>query len=197
MDQGVFKFDKEVHSFNNGEILYYPNFFSNDYLAVLKEELNWQSDNIRMFGKVHPIPRLHCWYADSNVFYEYSNINLKHNHWNELLLDIKASVEDIVEERFNGMLGNYYRNGEDYVSWHSDDEESLGERPTVACASFGVSRVLSFRNKASKEKFSLSLDNRSLLVMLPPTQNDWEHQISKSKLINEERVSLTFRFVHQ
>ncbi|WP_372651438.1 alpha-ketoglutarate-dependent dioxygenase AlkB [Halobacteriovorax sp.] len=197
MNQSVFKFDKEVHSFNNGEILYYPNFFSSDYLPLLKEELHWRSDKISMFGKTHPIPRLQCWYGDENISYEYSNIQIEHNSWNVSLIKIKKMIEAEISESFNGMLGNYYRNGEDYVSWHSDDEVSLGERPTIACASFGVSRVFSFRNKISKEKFSLNLEDRSLLVMLPPTQKDWEHQINKSKSITGERISLTFRFVHQ
>ncbi len=197
MSQFSLDFGREEVILNNGEVLYYPNFFSKNYFSDLRKELHWRSDKIKIFGKVHSIPRLHCWYGDPGITYEYSGIHIPHNHWNPLLLKIRELIQDNFSYSFNGMLGNLYRGGSDYVSWHSDDEESLGEAPIIACASFGEERVFLLRNKLTKETIQVKLEDRSLLVMLPPTQELWEHQISKTKLSKEERISLTFRFVHQ
>lgn len=196
MSQIPFIFSKETIQYNNGEVLYLPNFFERDYFDQLKN-LNWRSDKITLFGKTHPIPRLHCWYADLGTLYEYSKISLTQNVWTRELLEIKNLIEDYSQVEFNGMLGNYYRDGRDYVSWHSDDEDSLGCSPIIGCASFGESRVFSLRSKLSGEVIRINLEDRSLLLMYPPTQRDWEHQINKSSATKDERISLTFRFVHQ
>lgn len=197
MDQIPIRFCSEKISFNNGEIAYYPNFFSKDYYPLLRNDLKWHTDKIHIFGKTHPIPRLHCWYADQGVLYEYSGISIPQSQWTATLIEIKQNIENQTTYSFNGMLGNLYRSGDDYVSWHSDDESSLGSDPVIACASFGETRVFSLRNKLTKETIRLNLEDRSLLIMLPPTQKDWEHQINKCKTIAGQRISLTFRFVHQ
>ncbi|WP_157765697.1 alpha-ketoglutarate-dependent dioxygenase AlkB family protein [Halobacteriovorax marinus] len=197
MGQGSFVFESEVESFLDGMVEYYPNFFKDDEFSYLKEKLNWRKDLITIFGKTNPIPRLHCWYGDQGINYEYSNIHLPRNDWPSELIKIKDEIEEKVSTRFNGMLANYYRDGSDYVSWHSDDEKSLGPNPTIACASFGGPRVFSLKNRKSGELIKINLQGRSLLIMHPPTQREWLHQIPKSKVFEDERISLTFRFVHQ
>ena len=46
----------------DSEINYFPRFFSREkadfYLAVLKEQIPWQQDNITLFGKTYAQPRL-------------------------------------------------------------------------------------------------------------------------------------------
>jgi len=46
---------------------------------------------------------------------------------------------------FNSVLANLYRDGHDHVSWHSDDEPSLGHQPTIASLSFGDTRIFQLR----------------------------------------------------
>ncbi|GAM62570.1 alkylated DNA repair protein alkB [Vibrio ishigakensis] len=33
---------------------------------------------------------------------------------------------------FNSVLVNLYRNGDDYMGWHSDNEKELGVNPVIA-----------------------------------------------------------------
>ena len=197
MTQFTLNFSKEKVSFNNDTVLYFPNFFDRSYLDTLSTELEWRSDKIQMFGNIYPLPRLQCWYGDEGIHYSYSGISITRNEWTLPLEEILSKIHDEFPHRFNGMLGNYYRGGDDQVSWHSDDEEALGSEPAIACASFGETRIFSLRNKETKESFQIRLEDRSLLLMLHPTQRDWEHQINKSKSLKGPRISLTFRFVHQ
>lgn len=89
------------------------------------------------------------------------------NPWILSLLSIKKRIEKVAESNFNSVLANLYRNGQDYVSWHSDDEKELGENPILASISFGATRRFLLRHKSNKdlETVDLSLDHGSLLIM--------------------------------
>ena len=43
-------------------------------------------------------------------------------------------------ERFNSVLLNLYRDGQDSMGWHSDDESELGPAPAIASLSLGEPR---------------------------------------------------------
>ncbi|MDE0835808.1 MAG: alpha-ketoglutarate-dependent dioxygenase AlkB [Akkermansiaceae bacterium] len=58
---------------------------------------------------------------------------------------------------------------------------------------FGAERKFSFRNKATKEKVSVMLENGGLLDMKGETQRIWQHQLPKTKKVDEPRVNLTLR----
>lgn len=179
----------------DGDVVYYPEYFENNILENLKNSINWEQDVIKMYGKEHPIPRLNAWYADKDVQYQYSGIKLKHNLWNPLLKKIKKEIEKVTGKEFNSVLINFYRDGNDYVSWHSDDEKELGPDPIIASVSFGATRKFNIKHKYEKEDptTSIFLDGGSLLVMKNGVQNNYVHQISKTKKFVGERISLTFR----
>jgi alkylated DNA repair dioxygenase AlkB len=44
-----------------------------------------------------------------------------------------------------------YRNGNDYVGWHADNEPELGGQPFIASLMFGAERQFEFRHKKSSE----------------------------------------------
>ena len=61
---------------------------------------------------------------------------------------VKKQLDKINAETglvFNSVLANLYRDGHDHVSWHSDDEPSLGQQPTIATLSFGDTRTFQLR----------------------------------------------------
>lgn len=193
MSQTSMSFGEENLILRDGEVTYYPNFFSKDYFSRLFQEVDWQEDQITIFGRTHNIPRLQAWYADEGLEYSYSGIQLKHHKWSQLLLEIKSMVEQHTKLQFNGCLINLYRNGSDYVSWHSDDEDELGVHPNIASVSFGESRVLSFRHKISRELVKCTVEDNSLVLMRAPLQKFWEHQINKTAKDIGPRINLTFR----
>jgi alkylated DNA repair dioxygenase AlkB len=98
------------------------------------------------------------------------------------------------------VLVSYYRNGADYMGWHSDDEKDLGERPVIASISLGAAREFQFRHKqSSHSRESIVLEHGSLLVMHHPTNRDWKHALPKRGGTHPERIgarlNLTFRRV--
>jgi alkylated DNA repair dioxygenase AlkB len=110
------------------------------------------------------------------------------------LLEIKKKVETQIGAEFSHVLLNYYRDGQDSMGWHRDNEAVLGTNPTIASVSFGETREFQIRNYSKKEiKFKISLDHGSLLVMSGSSQHHWEHQIPKTNQPKGPRINLTFR----
>lgn len=60
---------------------------------------------------------------------------------------LKDRIEEVTGFTFNSVLANLYRDGHDHVSWHSDDEYSLGDKPLIASLSFGDTRNFELRKK--------------------------------------------------
>jgi alkylated DNA repair dioxygenase AlkB len=186
----------------NADIKYYPNFFEKNTGNLLYEKLykqvKWQQDYITLYGKTYPIPRLTAWYGDEGKIYTYSNITMYPHPWNETLLSIKNKLKIFTQVNFNSVLINLYRNGQDSMGWHSDDEIELGQNPVIASVNFGETRrfLLKPRDKNNPGKYEVNLSHGSLLLMAGETQKHWLHQIPKtSKKINP-RINLTFRFIY-
>ena len=189
-------------SMPDGEVIIYQNFFeepeSDRFFKELQNSLNWQQDKIRIFGKEVDLPRLTAWYGDEGKSYKYSGITMNPNPWIPVLLSIKKKIEKVVELDFNSVLANLYRDGKDYVSWHSDDEKELGNNPIIASVSFGATRRFQLRHKSNKDldTVEISLTHGSLLIMTGSTQHFWKHQVPKTSKILTERINLTFRVIH-
>jgi alkylated DNA repair dioxygenase AlkB len=182
----------------NATIRYIPGFISSeeaDRLYVqLKEESQWRSDRIQVFGKWYDQPRLTALYGEEGRGYSYSGIAMTPLPFTPLLKSIKSKVEEVSGSRFTSCLLNFYRDGKDSNGWHSDDEAELGINPVIASISLGVSRYFHLRPKGTpKMTYKLLLSPGSLLIMAGETQHQWQHQIPKSKQITEGRINLTFR----
>ncbi len=186
----------KTYDLKDGKLIYYPNFFENSKydFAALKEAINWHQDQITLYGKTHAIPRLQAWYSNSKD-YRYSGIKLTRYDFNDELNALLTDIRTVCAEDFNGCLCNLYRDGKDYASWHSDDEDSLGRNPVIASASFGQERkfVLKHRFDKSQEKVEITLEDKSLLIMSGTTQHYWKHQLNKTAKSVGPRINLTFR----
>lgn len=163
-------------------------------MQYLIAEIDWQQYQIKLFGKTLDQPRLTAYYGEDHLFYAYSNIKLKPIPFTDTLLAIKNKIETSTGHYFNGVLLNYYRNGDDSMGWHADDEKELGMNPVIASLSFGASRNFQLQHRFQKSipKQSIALNDASLLVMQGETQHFWKHQIPKQKN-KGPRINLTFR----
>ena len=159
----------------------------------LEKEVDWKQDEVVMFGKRITMRRLTAWYGDKPFDYTYSQVSRKALPWTKTLAEIKAEVEKISGETFNSCLLNFYHDGEDYMGWHSDDEPELDPDASIASLSLGAERKFSFKHRLTKETVSVFLNDGSLLLMKPPTQEHWLHTLRKSKKVDEPRINLTFR----
>jgi len=187
-------------SLPDAEIIYYPKFFDKEQAdqiyAELLQEIAWQQDNITVFGKTHPQPRLTALYGNEGKPYSYSNITMQPHPWNTLLQKIKYHIETTTERQFTTVLLNQYRDGKDSNGWHADNEKELGTNPIIASLSFGAERVFQLKhNTIADAKKSIVLEHGSLFLMKGSTQHFWKHQIPKTAKPIGNRINLTFRSI--
>lgn len=170
---------------------------SDNLLIELIRQTPWRQEQITIYGKTWPQPRLSAWYGDSQTSYRYSGISMDPLPWTPTLLAIKQSIETLAEQRFNSVLLNYYRNHRDSMGMHSDDERELGSEPVIASLSLGEERTFLLKHKSRKDlrTLKLPLPSGSLLLMKGPTQRYWKHGINKERVACRARVNLTFRTI--
>ena len=117
--------------------------------------------------------------------------------WSENMLFVKHSIEKLVKCKFNYVLINYYRDENDYIAWHNDEEAIPSCKNVVGSVSLGGTRRFCFRHNKWKEKKipkkEFLLHDGCLVVMKDDTQKQWKHTVPKSKKPQKPRINLTFR----
>lgn len=193
-------FSQEKQHFNlpNAELIYIPDFLtkqeSDTYFKALKSDTNWQHDDITIFGKTHKQPRLTALFGESDQPYGYSNIVMHPEPLTPHLKIIQQRIEETADHKFNTVLVNLYRDGNDSNGWHADNEKELGKNPIIASISFGEARPFHFKHRTIKaQRHKLNLEHGSLLIMKGEMQQYWLHQIAKTKTQIQPRINLTFR----
>jgi alkylated DNA repair dioxygenase AlkB len=116
--------------------------------------------------------------------------------WTQPLARIRDRAGELCGARFNAVLLNLYRDGQDGMGWHADDEAELGHDPVIASVSFGATRRFCLRHRQRRNlKLDVLLPHGSLLCMSGPTQRHWLHALPKTRAVVGERINLTFRLV--
>ncbi len=159
--------------------------------------IKWHHDKLKMYGKEVYLPRISAWYGDSDKPYTYSGLTLQPKPWNKGLLYIKEQIDKVAGVEFNSVLMNWYRNGEDYINWHTDAEKELGENPVIGSVNFGEERDFVIRlNSDHKKKVSIPLRHGTFLLMAGELQHFWQHSVPKRKKVKKSRFNLTFRVIN-
>ena len=184
----------------DAEIIYYPQFYNTAQadiiFAELAKDIPWQQDEIRVYGKIHPQPRLTALFGNEGKPYSYSNITMQPHPWNSLLQKLKTEIEKVSDTIFTTVLLNQYRDGKDSNGWHADNEKELGTNPVIASLSFGAERTFQLKHNLDKDlKKNIILQHGSLLLMKGTTQHFWKHQIPKTAKPINPRINLTFRVI--
>ena len=161
----------------------------------LHHETVWLHEQVVVWGKRHFQPRLTAWYGDPGKSYTYSGTVMRPMPWTNLLLSLRHELQALTDARFNSVLLNLYRDQNDRMGFHSDNEPSLGLEPTIASLSYGATRTLIFKHKKLKtlERKKVPLTSGSLLLMRGPTQRNWDHGIDRESEPCGPRINLTFR----
>lgn len=167
------------------------------YKSLKDEEIEWETREIKMYGKTFEQPRKISYVADNkDLRYKYSGTLLEPKEYTKTVKRIKELIEEESGESFNSCLLNYYRDGKDSVSWHSDNEKEYGKEPTIASFTLGAERDFMLKEKKQDGKrMKFKLESGSLLIMSNRTQEDWLHQIPKRAGVKTGRINLTFRKV--
>lgn len=191
----------EIFSLPDAELEYFPNFLNKEKADLLLEkllkEVHWQQQNIKLFGKEIPQPRLTAFYAEQGISYTYSGLQLKPKNFSTELWELKQKTQELSGYDFNTCLANLYRHGNDSMGWHADDEKVLGKNPVIASISLGGIRRFQFKHTTNKDlKESIELQHGSLLIMKGSMQHFWKHQLPKTKKEVAPRINLTFRKIN-
>jgi alkylated DNA repair dioxygenase AlkB len=168
-------------------------------LADLLATIAWETHRIHIYGREVDSPRLSCWIGDADATYVYSRTRFEPHPWTPALAALRARVEEACATRFNSVLANLYRNGQDSMGWHSDNEPELGRQPVIASLSLGAVRRFRLRAKRGEGKRDVhvvELGHGSLLRMAGDTQHLYVHDLPKTKAAVGPRINLTFRQVH-
>lgn len=190
--------------FGEGEspdVLYQPTWLSpEEAQAVMRslcEEVTWKQETMGTPGGQVALPRLTAWQGDPGAVYVYSGIRNTPAAWTTTVQMLRQRLEQTTGAKFNSVLLNRYRGGNDSMGWHADDEPELGSEPVIASLSLGATRTFEFRHRRKMlplERYALA--SGSLLVMQGQTQQHWNHRVPKEPSIQGERINLTFRWVH-
>ncbi|MDB4020751.1 alpha-ketoglutarate-dependent dioxygenase AlkB [Litorivicinus sp.] len=169
----------------------------------LSESIDWQQGQVSLFGNDFDEPRLTSW--QGVVTYQYSGRKLGPSPWTPAIDELRFMLEACLHKwgigtarGLNHCLLNCYRNGQDGMGWHRDDEASLGLNPVICSVSFGAKRRFAVRPRLDPKRSEwlvFELGEGDLLVMCGETQTHWEHALLKTKKMIGPRFNLTFRSV--
>jgi alkylated DNA repair dioxygenase AlkB len=123
----------------------------------------------------------------------------------QCLDELRKITEGTTGETFNFCLVNYYADGQDSISYHSDDERFLGTNPAIASFSLGVKRDFLMKHKPIAPKdgetiiepkpIKLALGPGDMVLMRGKTQSMWLHSLPKRAGVDAKkgRINITFR----
>ena len=178
---------------------YYPNFLEPRASTTLLQQLllldSFQQNEIVLFGKKMKVPRLEAYYALNGEQYGYSGQQLKAEKFPTFLDELRLEVQKRTGNKYNALLINYYRDGQDSNGWHADNEKTLGPNPSIASISLGAERTFELKHLSTGQKKSVLLADGSLLHMHGPLQHHYKHQLPKKRALTEARLNLTFRWI--
>lgn len=135
------------------------------------------------------------------VVYSYGNKqHAPNNNWPTLLLELKTKIEIDYNVSLNSVLLNFYKDGEDHVRFHQDNESIFGSQPNIFSISLGCHRPFILGPKeerdSKKHKITINLTPGTLLSMSGATQCDWYHKIPPVANVGP-RINATFRYCLQ
>jgi alkylated DNA repair dioxygenase AlkB len=174
---------------DRGDVLYIPGFIEPDAAAELFAELHrsttWRADSRLMYGRRVLVPRETAARGEGCP-----------QSWSPALQSTRSAIEAYLGLRFDYVFINRYRNGNDSVAWHHDDDAHEAPR-VIASLSLGATRTFELRpiraSGLNHKKIGVEVADGDLIVMRGETQLNYEHRIPKEPRIAGERINLTFR----
>lgn len=161
---------------------------------ALREETPWEAPSILLFGQRRPVPRLVQMYGPHG--YRYSGIDHPPRPLTPRLERLRAQVEDATGLRFNSVLLNLYRDGQDSMGWHRDDDYACEGRTALASLSLGASRRFWLRHRRDhRRRLDLILEHGALWLLDGEARTEWQHAVPKETRPTGTRINLTWRWM--
>jgi alkylated DNA repair dioxygenase AlkB len=182
----------------DAEVVLFPDWLdqtaADALFAALRTSIAWETHRLRLFGREIDAPRLSCWIGDPDAAYRYSGTHFAPQPWPEALRPVRARLVAETGTEFNSVLANLYRDGNDAMGWHSDDERELGAEPVIASLTLGATRRFALKHRRDPaQRAALDLPHGSLLLMAGGTQRHYKHALPRTRKPVGPRLNLTFR----
>ena len=185
---------------DGGTITYKKNFMTkkeaDDMFIELKEKVPWTQGVYKMFGKSVKTPRMLYAMRDKDLDISKSYSVTGSMEWLPSVELLKKRVEKATGKPITYCQLNYYRDGNDYIGYHTDSEIADGD--IIASISLGATRKFVLRHKEYKtkpdiKKYNFNLENGSLFIMNDNAgKHYWKHALLKMKNVGP-RINITFR----
>ena len=152
---------------------------------------------VMIYGKLIPIPRFQRSYGQD---YKFSGVVSKGHPIPDELRPFLDWTNSLGYGEYDEMLLNWYKDGSQYISSHSDSESQLVPNSPIVTITLclpGESRKFRIRDNNKKIVKDILTLHRSVLVMGGHFQKEFKHEIvkmtGKAALKAGKRISLTFR----
>lgn len=166
-----------------------------DALLSETQALPLEQRFLQIKGMSIPMPRLTGWCNDFNFGYRYSGQETPVMAWPLRLHLIRRNLEEVANKKLPAVLINYYRDQNDSVGWHKDNEKWFKNDPFIVSLSCGASRMFKMRNPTTKEKLEVLLGHGDVLIFTEEHVLEWEHTLVKSNEPSLPRANFTFRTI--
>ncbi|TID17460.1 hypothetical protein E2P81_ATG08032 [Venturia nashicola] len=189
---------------------------SDTIFAALYYEVQWQ----KMYHVAGEVPRLVAVQGtistngDKPVYRHPSDQSPPLLPFTKNVNIIRREAEKIVGHELNHVLIQLYRDGNDFISEHSDKTLDIMPGSKIVNASFGAQRTMRLRTKKSglesedstRETQRIPMPHNSLFALGLVSNKIWLHGINPDKRLpaerspeelayNGKRISLTFRYI--
>jgi alkylated DNA repair dioxygenase AlkB len=178
----------QVHDFTRHANL------TNECVEYVKDKLRIKPSLGIIYGRECFQQRDIGFFSDVSRGYRYSGQIMPSQPLGIVLTALLDAINQTFDANFNSILVNMYKDGNNYIGPHSDDEAELDKRHGVIALSVGVARKFRIRTKSDK-KFACDISTKShyILHMGGQFQSEFTHEIPVEKKIKDWRISFTFR----
>lgn len=157
------------------------------------------STPVKVFGKEHEIPRKEMMFAldsgDGRYGYSGRSIPVHTGEQPLVRMVIEWARRAYPGYHWDRALVNLYRDGNDCIGYHGDNEDGLVKGSPVITAIFGAG-VRQFLVKCNKTGFVYKIpekDNMALVMKGPSFQKQYKHSVPRRSNVGGYRLSVTLR----
>ena len=147
-----------------------------------------KTKTFKLFGRSCEMKRLQQVYGQDYIF---SGKLHKSKPIPEIFTCLIDYFNKKYSRNYNMILVNWYRNGNDTIGFHADNEKQIKPNTEIITISLGVERDFVIKNK--KLKKVINMEDNSFLTMGGKCQKELKHSVPPRKHITKERISITLR----
>lgn len=178
---------------------YFPQYFDTKGLfEKIQNQISLHSDTI-LIGRGEtqvevPEKRKTAWLSHNKALtFEYSGKVMSPKPIPTFIEIIRLKLQEDFGISFDGILVNFYPDGNTSMGYHSDPIEDKWSTDFIIL-SLGATREFVFRDSSDKEKkYNFQIHDGDMIYMYDNCQEKYEHCVKKCKTDITPRISLVFK----